>query len=267
MEDMDSMQHNVDLTHDDKEARLADFFRQNPVVALGFSGGVDSSYLLYAGLKMGATVHAYFIKTAFQPAFELADAQRLAAEVGAQLIVIELDILSDKVIAVNPNNRCYYCKKAIFGTLRRQAAADGIPMLIDGSNASDDSSDRPGMKALSELKVRSPLRECGFTKSEVRHHSKVAGLFTWNKPAYACLATRIPAGQTIDPQQLTQIEGCENGLFRLGFCDFRVRVDGDRARLQLAKSDFPLLADNYVAVMAVLGEFFDDAVLDLVTVR
>ncbi|MFR4278111.1 MAG: asparagine synthase-related protein [Oscillospiraceae bacterium] len=178
---------------------LQEFFAENPRAAIAFSGGVDSSYLLYAAVQCGADVHAYFAKTAFQPQFELDDAQRLAESVGAKLTVLELDALSSEDVARNPANRCYYCKQNIFGNLKRAAAEDGFTLILDGTNASDDAGDRPGMRALREMDVRSPLRECGLTKAEIRRLSHEAGLFTWDKPAYACLATRVPTGTRITP--------------------------------------------------------------------
>ena len=186
---------------------LEQFFQENPRCALGFSGGVDSAYLLYAGVKAGADIRPYFIKTAFQPAFELADARKLAEGLGVEVTVLELDALADPRVAANPANRCYWCKQNLFRTLRDRAAADGYSVLLDGTNASDEAGDRPGMRALAELSVRSPLRECGLTKDEIRARSKAAGLFTWDKPAYACLATRVPAGEAITADLLARVEG------------------------------------------------------------
>ena len=181
---------------------LQEFFAENARAAIAFSGGVDSSYLLYAAVQCGADVHAYFAKTAFQPRFELDDARRLAESVGTKLTVLELDALSSEDVARNPANRCYYCKQNIFGNLKRAAAEDGFTLILDGTNASDDAGDRPGMRALREMDVRSPLRECGLTKAEIRRLSHEAGLFTWDKPAYACLATRIPQGEMITGEKL-----------------------------------------------------------------
>ena len=166
---------------------LKEFFQQNPRAALGFSGGVDSAFLLAMAVKYKAQVQPYFIKTAFQPEFELHDARELTRRLGVELTVIEHDILSSRQVAENPENRCYYCKKTLFGLLKEKALKDGYTMLLDGTNASDDFSDRPGMQAIRELEVRSPLRECGLTKTEIRRLSKEEGLFTWNKPSYACL--------------------------------------------------------------------------------
>ena len=180
---------------------LKEFFAAHPKIALAFSGGVDSAYLLYAAKQLGAEVRAYYVKTAFQPQFELDDAKRLAEALHADMTVLLVDILSDTRVAANPANRCYFCKKSIFSSILHAVSADGFTTLIDGTNASDDAGDRPGMQALRELKVYSPLRDCGLTKADVRRLSKEAGLFTWNKPAYACLATRIPAETPITPSK------------------------------------------------------------------
>lgn len=235
---------------------LQTFFSEHPSIALGFSGGVDSSYLLYAGLRYGAHVGAYFVKTAFQPEFELRDACRIAGQLKAKFTVLHKDVLTEPKVASNPENRCYYCKRMIFETLKRQAAEDGFSVLIDGTNASDDAGDRPGMKALSELSVRSPLRECGITKEEIRRLAKEAGLFTWDKPAYACLATRIPAGRQITEELLLKVEASEDALFAMGFTDFRVRVLENAARLQFPEEQMTLaLAKREMILKAVQPHF------------
>lgn len=209
------------------------FFAENRKMALAFSGGVDSAYLLYAARSAGCDVHAYFVKSPFQPRFELEDAQRLARQLDIPLTVAELDILALPQAAENGPRRCYYCKRAIFSRLWELARADGYSLLADGTNASDDQGDRPGMQALAELGVRSPLRECGLDKARIRALSREAGLFTSGKPAYACLATRIPAGTPITPQLLAQTEQGEALLERMGFWDFRLRYFHGAARLQL----------------------------------
>ena len=242
---------------------LRDFFQECPKVALGFSGGVDSAYLLYAALDHGAQVRPYFIKTAFQPQFELEDARRLCAQLGVELTVVELDVLQIHGVAENPPDRCYHCKRALFGRLRQQAQADGYTVLIDGTNASDDAGDRPGMRALGELSVRSPLRECGITKAQVRALSKEAGLFTWDKPAYACLATRVPTGEAITPETLRKVEAAEEALFSLGYSDLRVRVFHGAARLQLPGQQLEQAAKEREAILHALAPWFDTVLLDL----
>ncbi len=242
---------------------LSCFFRENPQVALAFSGGVDSAYLLHAAVTAGADVTAYYVSSAFQPEFELRDAQRLARELGANMRVLELDVLSDSTIAANPADRCYHCKKRIFTAIAQAAKEDGYALLIDGTNASDDAADRPGIRALQELSVRSPLRECGITKAQVRELSREAGLFTWDKPAYACLATRIPTGETITAEKLQKTERAEDFLTGLGFRDFRVRLMGDHAKLQITQEQMALLVEKRTEILDGLKPLYTNILLDL----
>ena len=244
---------------------LQEFFTEHPKAALGFSGGVDSSYLLWAAVNAGADIAPYYIQTAFQPAFELEDAKRLCEQIGVKLNVIQLDALADPRVAANPANRCYYCKVGLFGALRARAKADGYDLLLDGTNASDDAGDRPGMKALREMEARSPLRECGLTKAMIRQESRKAGLFTWDKPAYACLATRVPTGRTITPELLRRVEGAETALFALGFTDFRVRLYDDAARLQLPEGQLAKAVEQRQAIRQALAPWFDIVLLDTQT--
>ena len=242
---------------------LQEFFTEHPKAALGFSGGVDSSYLLYAGIKAGADIRPYFIKTAFQPEFELEDAKRLCAQLGAELHIIELDALANPDVVKNPANRCYYCKTGLFGTLQARAKADGYTVLLDGTNASDDAGDRPGMKALTEMSVLSPLRLCGLTKAQIREFSREAGLFTWDKPAYACLATRVPTGEAITEALLARVEGAEQVLFSLGFTDFRVRVFYDAARVQLKPAQMQQALSRRSEILENMKPYFKIVLLDL----
>ena len=242
---------------------LRDFFAAHPKAALGFSGGVDSAYLLYAAVQCGAQVQPYYIRSVFQPEFEYRDAQRLTQQLGVRLAVIDLDVLSAPRVADNPSDRCYYCKRAMFGALQQQARQDGYALVLDGTNASDDASDRPGIRALRELEVRSPLRECGLTKLDIRALSREAGLFTWNKPAYACLATRIPTGQRMEPDLLCRVEGAENALFRLGFMDFRVRVFHGAARVQLCGEQLKQASARHAELCSALQPYFETVLLDL----
>lgn len=239
------------------------FFKENSDVALGLSGGVDSSFLLYAGLRHGAKIGAYYVKTAFQPEFEYRDALKLAEQLGVKVIVLELDILENEKVASNPHDRCYHCKKAIFGAIQKGAAEAGVGLIIDGTNASDDVSDRPGMRALSELGIRSPLKECGLTKDDIRCLSTEAGLFTWDKPAYACLATRVPFGQTITVELLRQVEGAEGSISALGFTDFRVRIYGGAARLQFTSNQIGEAVRRRSEILAAIRPYFTVVLLDM----
>ena len=243
--------------------QLSQFFAENPRVALAFSGGVDSAYLLYAAIHFGAQVRAYYVKSAFQPQFELDDARRLVKELGADIRELELDVLSNPTVAANPADRCYHCKTMIFSTILCAAREDGFTVLMDGTNASDDAGDRPGMRALRELEVRSPLRECALTKAEIRELSKEAGLFTWNKPAYACLATRIPTGEVITSASLQRTEAAEDFLHGLGFSDFRVRLFHGGARLQMPENHLPLLMEKRQEILNELKKHYGSVLLDL----
>ena len=240
-----------------------EFFHENQKAAIAFSGGVDSAYLLYAALQSGADVRAYYVKSAFQPQFELDDARRLAETLSADMRVLDADILADETVAANPPDRCYHCKRRIFSAIASAAAADGYTLLLDGTNASDDAGDRPGMRALRELSVRSPLRECGLTKPEIRRLSREAGLFTWDKPAYACLATRVPAGERLTAEKLENTERAEDFLFSLGFADFRVRLFNGAARLQLPAEQLPRLLERRAEILSELKKTYSAVVLDL----
>ncbi len=242
---------------------LSGFFEQNPSGALAFSGGVDSSLLVWAARTYGRDWRAYYMHTAFQPAFELADARRIAEQCGMPLTVLEGDILSVPEVAANPADRCYHCKRHIFSAIGRQAAADGYRLLIDGTNASDDAEDRPGMRALRELEVRSPLRECGLSKAEVRAQCREAGLFVWNKPAYACLATRIPSGTALTAEDLARVERGEDLLFSLGFRDFRIRLYGGAAVVQLPQNQLSAAWDRRAEILETLSPVYSPVTLDL----
>ena len=242
---------------------LKDFFKIHNKVALGFSGGVDSVYLLYAAVKYGADVAPYYVNTPFQPRFELDDARKAAQQIGAKLRLIDYDILSYGDVAENSAERCYYCKSRIFKAITDQAAGDGYTTIIDGTNASDREDDRPGIRALKELKILSPLRECGITKQEIRALSREAGLFTWSKPAYACLATRIPTDEKITSEKLDCIENGEDVLFRLGFTDFRIRFLNGGARIQIPEDQMSRLMDMRNDIVRELEPYFNAVLLDL----
>ena len=242
---------------------LEAFFRQVPKAAAAFSGGTDSALLLWAAKRYGCDVRAYYVKTPFQPRFEYEDACRLATELNVPMTVVDADILSVPEAAANGPQRCYHCKRALFTGLWEAARRDGYGVLLDGTNASDDAGDRPGMRALRELEVRSPLRECGLTKDEVRLRSRQAGLFTWDKPAYACLATRVPTGVPITAPDLEKVERAEEALAALGFSDFRVRLFHGAARLQVTRAQLPLALEKRTDLLAALGGDFSQVLLDL----
>ncbi len=243
--------------------KLNEFFTLHPQAAVAFSGGVDSAYLLYAANLYGARVCAYYVKSAFQPQFELDDAIRLAEELKLPLRVLPADVLSSCRVAENPPDRCYHCKTLIFNAILQAAAEDGFSLVLDGTNASDDAGDRPGMRALKELSVMSPLRECGLTKAEIRRLSKEAGLFTWDKPSYACLATRIPAGERITEANLRATERAEDFLFSLGLTDFRVRLSGGGAKIQVPAEQMEAVLKNRERIVNELKQYYSSVLLDL----
>ena len=241
---------------------LREFFAANPSVALAFSGGTDSAYLLWAAVQAGAAVQPYFVRSAFQPRFELEDARRLCAQLGLSLRVLDCDVLAQPEIAANPPDRCYYCKRALFTRLLDAAREEGYPLVIDGTNASDVEDDRPGMRALRELGVRSPLREAGLRKCDVRRLSAQAGLFTAGKPSYACLATRIPSGTAIEPAMLETVEQAEGLLAGLGYRNFRVRLRPWGALLQFDESQHADAEKNIENIRGLLGGLFHELRID-----
>lgn len=244
---------------------LPAFFKENPNTAIAFSGGVDSAYLLYTAAKYGMRTRAYYVKSAFQPQFELDDAKRMANDLHLELRILEADVLSSKEISENSEKRCYFCKKLIFSKILEAAKKDGFFILLDGTNASDEASDRPGMQAVKELCVRSPLRECGLTKETIRRLSKEAGLFTWDKPAYACLATRIPTGTPITSEKLVHTEHAEDFLRSLGLSDFRVRSLGNAAKIQVPENQLGIVLAHRTDILQKLGDDYPDVLLDLAT--
>lgn len=182
--------------------KLQAFFAEHPRVALAYSGGCDSVFLLACAQACGAEVHPFTVDTAFQYAFEVDDARRAADQIGVTGEVIELDIFAHLDVIANPPDRCYHCKKVIFGAIKEAAAKEGIDVVIDGTNASDDPARRSGFRAIEEFGVRSPLREAELTKEQIRELSRKMGLITADKPNYSCLATRVETGTLITPELL-----------------------------------------------------------------
>ena len=164
-----------------------------------------------------------------------------------------------------PVDRCYHCKTALFGCLKEHALADGYKVLIDGTNASDYAIERPGMKALEEMGIRSPLKECGLKKDEIRVLCKKAGLSIWDKPAYSCLATRIPTGTAITEDVLGRVEKAEDYMMELGFSDFRVRYFHGSAKVQVRKEHFGKTISLRSKILSGLTQYFDNVLLDFKT--
>jgi TIGR00268 family protein len=203
-------------------------------MAVAFSGGVDSTFLLkLAHEVLGDRVVAVTARSATFPAREYREAVDFVKDAGIKHLVIETEELDIEGFADNPPNRCYLCKRELFQQMIDVAHRNNIRFVADGSNLDDVNDFRPGMKALGELGIVSPLREAGMTKEDIRILSKKMGLPTWNKPAFACLASRIPYGQKINREKLSMIEQAEQYLLDLGFEQVRVRHHGDIARIEV----------------------------------
>ncbi|MDD3233042.1 MAG: ATP-dependent sacrificial sulfur transferase LarE [Candidatus Methanomethylophilus sp.] len=219
---------------------VAEYFRTHPRPAVALSGGADSAYLLWCAHQCCADVQAYFVKTQFQTETEIKRAIGLALDLHVGLCLLEMDILDNPAVTANGPDRCYHCKTALLGRLLTAAEEDGRDGLADGTNASDDPRERPGMRALAELGISSPLRTGGLSKKDVRRLSKAAGLPTWDLPSDSCLATRIAVGVPLTAADLRTTERAENALRTLGLTDLRVRRDtAGAAAVQVPASQLP----------------------------
>lgn len=237
--------------------RLREFFKERNKIAIAFSGGTDSALLLSVAKSAGADVKAYLVRSGFQPEFEIADARRLADELRVDFEIIDIPALSDNSIVINDEDRCYYCKLAMFSKLKDCAERDGYDTVIDGTNASDNVDDRPGYRAIKQLGVISPLRDCGLTKSDVRCLSKKSGLFTFDKPSYSCLATRVAEGERITQDILDKIESAETLLKEMGYADFRVRYLDRCAKIEINKNQNDKFQTEKDKIFAALSQYFD----------
>lgn len=206
---------------------------------IGFSGGVDSTLLFaVASDVLGERALAVTATSRTYPERELNEALELAQQIGGRHLVIVSEELDIPEFRDNPRNRCYYCKKELFGKLRAIADQEGIRCVLDGTNSDDAGDHRPGRIAAGELQVRSPLEEAGFTKQDIRDLSREMGLSTWDKPAFACLSSRFPYGTSITSERVSQVGMAEESLRGLGFRVLRVRYHGSVARIELGEQEF-----------------------------
>ncbi|MBN1314988.1 MAG: ATP-dependent sacrificial sulfur transferase LarE [Anaerolineales bacterium] len=223
--------------------------------AIAFSGGVDSTFLLWATLDVLGSERVIAL-TASSPIIfsqELKEAGEIANELGARHMVVPTGQMEDPQFIQNPADRCYLCKREILTRLRDRAQQEGFPVLLEGSNWDDQSEYRPGMRAVKELNVRSPLEEAGLGKAEIRVLSRQVNLPTWNKPAQTCLATRFPHGSVITMQGLEQVDRAEALLRDLGFQPVRVRHHGAIARIEAAPEDLARLVQPEIAQKVTVG--------------
>ena len=224
-------------------------------LAVGFSGGVDSSFLLAAAhTVLGDRVIAVTGADASVPERELEEARRFCLERGIRHVICAVDPLKEEGYRNNSPDRCYFCKRGIFTEVRRVAEENSIEYLAEGSNQDDMGDYRPGLRAVAELEVKSPLRAAGMTKADIRQLSRAMGLPTWSKPAYACLASRFVYGEEITEEKLRMIDHAEQFLIERGFFAERVRLHGKIARIEVPPEDIPRLASEEVR-NAVYGEF------------
>lgn len=207
-------------------------------VVVGYSGGVDSTLVAKAATDaLGEKAMCVLIDSCFIPRSEIDEAVSLAAEFKFNLTRVRADALGIPNVPENETDRCYHCKKAVFSIMVDFAQRQGLDCVLDGTNVDDGDDYRPGERATRELGIRSPLKELGFSKEQVREISKELGLRTWDKPSYACLASRVPYGTPLSRETLGQIEAAESTLHELGFRQCRVRHHGDVARIELVPEE------------------------------
>lgn len=228
-----------------KYGQLKDRIASEGKAAVAFSGGVDSVFLLYAAREaLGEKVLALTVSLHAVPKKELAEAKEFCRAHGIRHRIECVDEFSIEGFADNPPDRCYLCKKALFSRMKKMAEEEGYPVLMEGSNLDDQGDYRPGLRALKELQIQSPLKDAGFTKAEIREMSRRFGLAAWEKPSMACLASRFVYGERITPEKMDMVEQAEEYLTELGFVQRRVRMHGNLARLEILPADMERMLED-----------------------
>lgn len=224
----------------DKYDRLKDYLASFGSVAVAFSSGVDSTFLLYAAKEaLGDHAIAVTASSCSFPERELKEAKEYCQKMGIRHFVIKSEELEIEDFSHNPKNRCYLCKHELFEKIGALAKEQGINEIAEGSNLDDNGDYRPGLQAVAELGVKSPLRHIGFTKQEIRELSQYLNIPTWNKQSFACLSSRFPYGDLINEKKLKMVDRAEQLLLDMGFHQLRVRIHGDVARIELLPDEFP----------------------------
>ncbi len=251
----------------DKYEQLKEYIKSLGSAAVAFSSGVDSTFLLYAAKEaLGDKVIALTASSCSFPERELTETKAFCSEHGIEQVIVRTKELEIEGFAQNPPNRCYLCKRELFGKFVAIAEERGINAILEGSNLDDNGDYRPGLMAVEELNIKSPLRSIGFTKEEIRILSAHLGLPTWDKQSFACLSTRFPYGEEITEEKLLMIDKAEQLLLDLGFKQLRVRIHGKMARIELLPSDFDRFMEEKTRLL-VHDEFrkigFDYIALDI----
>ncbi len=250
-----------------KYQELLSILQKEESIAVAYSGGVDSSFLLAAAKEaLKDQVIAVTVCLSSVPSFEEEEAHSFCEKYGIRQIFVDLDVFKVKGYADNPKNRCYLCKKALFTKILSTARENGLKTVAEGSNADDQNEYRPGLKALKELKIKSPLNEAGLHKEEIRTLSRELGLPTWDKPSNACLATRFPYGEKLSGEKFEMVQCAEEEVKKAGFSNVRVRSHGTVARIEVMPEEFqkilePEIRKNLLDQLHSLG--FTYVTLDL----